>query len=70
MVYEKVTLPAARQIAGITQQELAKVLSVSETTVWNWENGRSEPTIGQALKIAEAVRRPIDSIIFLTKSAV
>ena len=70
MVYEKVTLPVARKIAGLTQVDLAKALNVSETTVINWEKGRSEPTVNQALQIAEVVKRPLDSIIFLPKTAV
>jgi DNA-binding XRE family transcriptional regulator len=70
MVYEKVTLPVARKIAGITQVGLATALNVSESTVVNWEKGRSEPTVIQAQQIAEVVKRPLDSIIFLPKSAV
>jgi len=70
MVYEKVTLPVARKIAGMTQIDLASALKVSESTVINWEKGRSEPTVTQAILIAEAVNRPLDSIIFLPKSAV
>lgn len=70
MVYEKVTLPVARKIAGITQVGLATALNVSESTVVNWEKGRSEPTVTQAQQISEVVKRPLDSIIFLPKSAV
>lgn len=70
MVYEKVTLPVARKIAGLTQVDLAKAVNVSESTVINWEKGRSEPTVTQALQIAEVVNRPLDSIIFLPKTAV
>ncbi len=70
MVYEKVTLPVARKIAGMTQNDLATALNVSESTVINWEKGRTEPTVIQALQIAEAVNRPLDSIIFLPKNAV
>lgn len=70
MLYEKVTLPVARKIAGMTQIDLAEALNVSESTVINWEKGRSEPTVTQALQIASVVNRPLDSIIFLPKSAV
>lgn len=70
MVYEKVTLPVARKIAGITQIGLANALNVSESTVINWEKGRSEPTVTQAQQIAEVVNRPLDCIIFLPESAV
>lgn len=67
MVYEKVTLPVARKIAGMRQVDLAKAVEVSESTVINWEKGRTEPTIAQAQQIAEAVNRPLDSIIFYPK---
>lgn len=70
MVYEKVTLPVARKIAGMTQVDLAKAMGVSESTVINWEKGRSEPTVTQAQQIAEVVNRPLNSIIFLPQSAV
>ena len=70
MVYEKVTLPVARKIVNLTQKGLAEAVGVSETTVINWEKGRSEPTVTQAQMIAEVCRRPLDSIIFLVKSAV
>lgn len=70
MVYEKVSLSIARKIAGLTQIDLANALNVSESTVINWEKGRSEPTVTQAKQIAEVVKRPLDSIIFLPKSAV
>lgn len=70
MVYEKVTLPVARKIANLTQKGLAEAVGVSETTVINWEKGRSEPTVTQAIQIAEAVNRPLDCIIFLPTSAV
>ena len=70
MVYEKVTLPVARKMVGITQVELAKALNVSESTVVNWEKSRTEPTVTQAKQIAEVVKRPLDSIIFLPTVAV
>lgn len=70
MVYEKVTLPVARKIANLTQKGLAEAVGVSETTVINWEKGRSEPTITQAKLISSVCRRPLDSIIFLVESAV
>lgn len=69
-MYEKVTLPVARKIAGITQIDLANALNVSESTIINWEKGRSEPTVTQAKQIASVVNRPLDSIIFLPGNAV
>lgn len=70
MVYEKLSLAIARKNAGFRQIDLAEAMNVSETTVINWEKGRSEPTVFQAQQIAELLGRPLDSIIFLPKSAV
>lgn len=70
MAIEKVTLPVARKIAGLTQKELASAVDVSESTVINWEKGRSEPTVNQAQKISVITGVPLDSIIFLTATTV
>lgn len=70
MVIEKVTLPVARKIANLTQKELATAVGVSESTVINWEKGRSEPTVSQAIAISQAVGIPYDCIIFLPRNTV
>jgi DNA-binding XRE family transcriptional regulator len=70
LVYEKVTLPVARKIAKLTQKELGSMVGVSESTVINWEKGRTEPTVTQAQQISEVVGRPLDCIIFLDQNAV
>jgi DNA-binding XRE family transcriptional regulator len=70
MVFEKVTLPIARKMAKLTQKSLAEKVGVSESTVFNWENGKTEPTVSQAMLIAEVCERPLDSIIFLTSDTV
>lgn len=38
--------------AGLTQLELAKMLSTKERTITFWETGRNEPHITQAMDIA------------------
>lgn len=70
MNIEKVTLPVARKIANMTQKDLAAAVGVSESTVINWEKGRSEPTVSQALCIAKVLNLPLDAIIFLVESTV
>lgn len=70
MVIDKVTLPVARKIANISQKSLASAVGVSESTVINWEKGRSEPTVSQAIAISEVVGIPYDKIIFLTANTV
>ena len=70
MAIEKVTLPVARKIANLTQKQLALAVGVSESTVINWEKGRSEPTVSQAIAIGEATGIAYDNIIFLTSNTV
>lgn len=68
MVLSKVTLPVARKIANLTQKELAIRCGVSENTVVNWEKGRTEPSVSQAMMISEIVGIDLDDIIFLPKN--
>lgn len=70
MAIEKVTLPVARKIAGLTQRGLADALHVSESTILKWEKGRSEPTVSQAIAIGEITGIPYDKIIFLPQNTV
>ena len=65
MAIEKITLLAARKMAGLTQRELAKACGVSEGTVHRWEKGIKDPTITQAKKIGEVCGIYYDDIIFL-----
>ena len=64
MAIEKITLIAARKMAGLTQQELAKACGVSDGTVSRWEKGLKDPTITQAKKIGEICGVHYDDIIF------
>ena len=70
MAIEKITLPAARKLAGLTQKELANLCGVSESTVANWEKYKSEPSISQAKKIGDACGIHYDDIIFLPDNTV
>jgi len=70
MAIEKVTLPVARKIANLTQKKLGLLVGVSESTVINWEKGRSEPTVSQAKAIGEVTGIPYDKIIFLHQDTV
>lgn len=70
MAIEKITMPAARKNAGLTQKDIATACNVSESTVANWENFRTEPTVQQATLYAEACGLGIDDIIFLPRNTV
>ena len=67
MAIEKITLIAARNMAGLTQRDLARACGVSEGTVSRWEKGIKDPTISQARKIGEVCGIHYDDIIFLPK---
>lgn len=50
----------ARIIAGLSQVELGRKLSVSGDVVWRWENGVSVPDALMIVAIAEAVGQKPD----------
>ena len=60
----QITLAAARVNAGMTQEEVAKMLNVSKNTIVSWENGESEPKISQARTMSEAFKIPLENIFF------
>ena len=67
MAVEKITLIAARKMAGLTQRELGLACGVSEGTISRWEKGLKDPTITQARKIGEVCGVHYDDIIFLPR---
>jgi transcriptional regulator with XRE-family HTH domain len=64
---EKITLIAARKMAGLTQRQMAEACGVSEGTVSRWERGIKDPTISQAKRIGEICGVHYNDIIFLPK---
>lgn len=55
-------LEEIRKARGITQEELAKILEVSRQTVGSLENGRYNPSIILAFKIARYFEMAIEDI--------
>lgn len=70
MAIDKISVPAARKNANLTQGDLAAICGVSVSTVGNWERYITEPTVSQAKKIAAAVGLCIDDISFLPETTV
>ena len=64
----KITLAAARVNAGLTQNQVAKELKVSNKTVNNWENGKAIPKADKIDAICELYRVPYDNIIFFASN--
>ena len=55
-------LEEIRKERGITQEDLAKILEVSRQTVGSLENGRYNPSIILAFKIARFFEMAIEDI--------
>ena len=63
----KISLEAVRVNAKMTQKEWAKLLGVSNSTVVNWEKGKTEPTLSQLRKMSELSGIPMDFIFVPNK---
>lgn len=57
-------LEELRKSKGITQEEFASILDVSRQTVSSLENGRYNPSILLAFKIAHFFDQKIEDIFF------
>ena len=64
----KISLEAVRVNAKMTQKEWASKLGVSNSTVVNWEKGKTEPTLSQLRKMSELSGIPMDFIFVPDKS--
>ena len=56
-------LTEVRLSKNMTQDDLAKKLNVSRTTVTMWENGKSNPNIHMLKKIAESLDCKVEDLI-------
>ena len=58
----KISMAAARVNAELTQKQLAIACKVSETTVFNWENGKSVPSIRKLPLLEKAYGISLDYV--------
>ena len=58
----KISLEAVRVNAGYSQKEWAEMFGISNSTVVNWEKGKTEPTLSQLRKMSELSGIPMDFI--------
>lgn len=52
-----------RKHRGITQVQLAEIIGVEQSTISQWETGRSQPSLKIAVKIANALGCKVDDLI-------
>lgn len=60
----KISLAAARVNAELTQKELAEKCGVSESTIINWENGKSLPNMRKLNALERALGISLDHVRF------
>ena len=69
----QISLAAARVNAGMTQEEVAKRMHVSKTTIVNWEKGKIVPGIPEMEMLSRIYRIPQNNIFlpcYSTKSRI
>lgn len=64
----QISLAAARVNARMTQHDVAKALGISNQTICNWENGKSEPTHSQARQLSALYGIDLDYIFLPVQS--
>lgn len=60
-------MKALRGEAGLTQAELAAAVQVTRKTINTVENGVFTPSALLALKIAEALGRPVEEVFWIER---
>lgn len=48
-------LKALRKDKKLTRAQLARLVHVTEGTIYNWENNKAKPTEGNLIKLAEVL---------------
>ena len=64
----QITLEACRVNKKLTQAEMAERLGVTQNTIFNWENGKSEPSASQLRNISSITGVPMEYIFFPNQS--
>lgn len=57
-----IQLKAARVNADLTQEEVAKALNISKTSLVNYESYKSTPSVSLAKKLAQLYGMAVDDI--------
>lgn len=62
---KKLSLKQARVLSNLTQEQAAKKIGVSTSTISNWEKGFSYPDAKEIKLIEKIYGLPYDMILFL-----
>lgn len=58
-----IQLQRAREAAGLSQSELAKAIGIPVGSVKNYEQGRREPKLFVAVKLAATLKVSVESLV-------
>ena len=56
-------LKAFRKKRGLTQSQLANYVHVSQNAIYNWENGKREPSLEMLNKLADGLNVPLMDLL-------
>lgn len=59
-------LKEERKKRGYTQEEMAKLLAIGQSAYAKWENGRTEPTLENVVKLAKLFKTTTDFLLGVT----
>ena len=59
-----------RNKKGVTQEDVAQSLSVSNKTVSKWENGASEPDLSMVVELAEYYGVTTDTLLGISEEKI
>lgn len=63
----KISLASARKNANMTQRAVASALHKNVKTIVSWENGKTVPSITDAIRLSDLYKIPISNLSFLCK---
>lgn len=52
-----------RERRGMTLTELSEKIGVAESTICNWEKGKTEPTLINAISVADVFNLSLDCLV-------
>lgn len=58
-----VRIREARKTAGLTQEQLAKLLGINRATLSRYESGEIDPPLSQLNRIADTLNIPIEDLL-------
>lgn len=53
----------AREAKGMTQEQFAKLVGVTQGAVAQWENGLTHPSFDKLMRIADVLEVPLDELV-------